>query len=88
MAFYEVEIIETYSYKAIIDADDEEDLNEVLHNEVPILIDMGETCIDKIRDVSTLNLETDYDFEEVDEKDVSKLKETCVDLTKDSTFFD
>ena len=88
MAFYEVEIIETYSYKAIIDADNEEDLHDVIHEEIPTLIDMGETCIEKIKDVSTLNLDADYDFEEVDEKDVSKLKETCIDLTKDSTFFD
>lgn len=88
MAFYEVEIIETYTYKAIIDADNEDDLNEVIHNEVPILVDMGESCIEKIKEKCCLELDADYDFDEVSEDEVEELKETCVDLTSNSTFFD
>lgn len=90
MAFYKVQISETYTYNAIIDADDIDKLDEVIHNEIPILVDMGEQCIDAIKEHGNgLHLEFKYDADEVGEdENINKIKKTYVDLTTDSTFFD
>jgi hypothetical protein len=58
---YHVKITEEYTYERDIECDDEESLQDILREEVPLLVDMNQESIERIR-ARGLGLKCEYEW--------------------------
>ena len=65
---YLVMISETYTYEQEVECEDEIALQNVLHEQVPLLIDMDKRSLERIREQG-LELRSDFEWQECGAKE-------------------